>query len=362
MAYGVRVADARVADARRDGDGFSVVTDDGEQVRARRVLMTDELPDVPGLAERWGHDVLHCVYCHGWEVRDTAIGVLGSFHQALLFRQMSHDVTLFRHTGTELSDEQWEQLAGLGVAVADGEVTGLHIDNEDRLAGVRLASGNLVPVRNLVVAPQFVARAGFLGGLGLSVVEHPSGTGEQVRVDLRQPEEVCSPIEGPIPLPIRLPIRLPARPEAPSRSLVAGPRLLGSAGALRNSRGQETIRPGGQASAQRRNPAVPAVCTSFVAIPRHMRCPLNPCSLHLNQGVRVRRRGLMVLTINVAVLLAVIIVVRLRRRVQARKRSDEQLTVLIVLVFGVLVAPTAFGQGIADVVGQLANGITNSGR
>ncbi|MFC8661336.1 hypothetical protein ACWIID_33070 [Streptomyces phaeochromogenes] len=70
----------------------------------------------------------------------------------------------------------------------------------------------------------------------------------------------------------------------------------------------------------------------------------------------------MVLTINVAVLLAVIIIVRLRRRTQARKRSDEQLTVLIVLVFGVLVAPTAFGQGIADVVGQLADGITDSGR
>ncbi|MGA5508938.1 hypothetical protein [Streptomyces umbrinus] len=70
----------------------------------------------------------------------------------------------------------------------------------------------------------------------------------------------------------------------------------------------------------------------------------------------------MVLTINVAVLLAVIIIVRLRRRTQARKRSDEQLTVLIVLVFGVLVAPTAFGQWVADVVGQLADGVTESGR
>lgn len=70
----------------------------------------------------------------------------------------------------------------------------------------------------------------------------------------------------------------------------------------------------------------------------------------------------MVLTINVAVLLAVIIVVRLRRRTEARKRSDEQLTVLIVLVFGVLVAPTAFGHGVVDVVGQLAAGITQSSR
>ncbi|MGW0572819.1 hypothetical protein [Streptomyces tauricus] len=70
----------------------------------------------------------------------------------------------------------------------------------------------------------------------------------------------------------------------------------------------------------------------------------------------------MVLSINVAVLLAVIIVVRLQRRTQARKRSDEQLTVLIVLVFGVLVAPTAFGQWVADMAGQVAESITDSGR
>jgi hypothetical protein len=68
------------------------------------------------------------------------------------------------------------------------------------------------------------------------------------------------------------------------------------------------------------------------------------------------------LTINVAVLLAVIIVVRLRRRTQARSRFDEKLTVVIVLVFGVLIAPTAFGQGILDVVVQLVKGASQSGR
>ncbi len=70
----------------------------------------------------------------------------------------------------------------------------------------------------------------------------------------------------------------------------------------------------------------------------------------------------MVLTINVAFLLAVIIVVRLRRRTQARSRNDEKLTVVIVLVFGVLIAPTEFGQGIRDVLGQLVDGISQSGR
>jgi hypothetical protein len=69
-----------------------------------------------------------------------------------------------------------------------------------------------------------------------------------------------------------------------------------------------------------------------------------------------------VLTINVALLLAVIIVVRLRRRTQARSRNDEKLTVIIVLLFGVLIAPTELGQGIRDVLGQLVDGISESGR
>ncbi|MFE0174296.1 hypothetical protein ACFWZ2_18440 [Streptomyces sp. NPDC059002] len=67
-----------------------------------------------------------------------------------------------------------------------------------------------------------------------------------------------------------------------------------------------------------------------------------------------------ILTINVAVLLAVIIVLRLRRRTQARKRTDEQLTVVIVLVFGVLIAPTGFGQWILETTGQLAQGVTEA--
>ncbi|MFF5315651.1 hypothetical protein [Streptomyces massasporeus] len=72
----------------------------------------------------------------------------------------------------------------------------------------------------------------------------------------------------------------------------------------------------------------------------------------------------MLVTINVAVLLAIIIILRLRlrRRTQARSRFDEKLTVAIVLVFGVLIAPTAFGQGILDVVVQVVQGVSQSGR
>ena len=77
--YGVHVVDGRAVTAERlDGCGFRVELADGRWVRARRLLVTtgvvDELPDLPGLAQLWGQDVLHCPYCHGWEVRDQRIG------------------------------------------------------------------------------------------------------------------------------------------------------------------------------------------------------------------------------------------------------------------------------------------------
>ena len=137
--------DGEVATAVRDGDGFAVTLADGRSVRARRLLVTtglvDELPDVPGLRERWGRDVLHCPYCHGWEVRDQAVGVLASgpmsVHQALLFRQWTGDVTYFSHTMPAPTPEQAEQLAARGITVVDGEVAAVETV-DDRLAGVRM--------------------------------------------------------------------------------------------------------------------------------------------------------------------------------------------------------------------------------
>ncbi|MEV0725616.1 methyltransferase domain-containing protein [Micromonospora purpureochromogenes] len=184
--YGVEVVDGTVAKAHRveghDRARFEVELAHGELVRARRLLVTtglvDELPAIPGLAERWGRDVLHCPYCHGWEVRDQAVGVLATgpmtTHHALLFRQLTDDVVVFTHTGPPLAPEQAEQLAARGVRVVEGEVTGLEV-TDDRLTGVRLRSGELVARQALVVGPRFAARADLLAGVGLTTSEFVVG-------------------------------------------------------------------------------------------------------------------------------------------------------------------------------------------
>jgi thioredoxin reductase len=174
--YGGRFVEGRVAGAERVDDGFRVVLADGGSVGARRLLVTtglvDELPDVPGVAELFGSDVLHCPYCHGWEVRDRPVGVLGGpmgVHQALMWRQWTGDVTLFQHTGPAPTDEELKQLAARDIAVVTGVVEGLEV-TDGRLTGVRLGTGDVVPREALVVAPRFTARADVLTSLGLETV------------------------------------------------------------------------------------------------------------------------------------------------------------------------------------------------
>ncbi|MFI6491183.1 NAD(P)/FAD-dependent oxidoreductase [Streptomyces sp. NPDC050564] len=184
--YGVELVRDRAVDVVRDGAGeFDVTLATGPVVHARRVIVTtglaDELPPVPGVAERFGRDVLHCPYCHGWEVRDEAFGVLAttpmSVHQALMVSQWSKDVTLFLHTvgKDELSDEDLRRLAAAGVAVVPGEVAGLVID-DDRLTGVRLGDGTSHDRSVLFVAPRAVPRSGLFERLGAELRETPFGT------------------------------------------------------------------------------------------------------------------------------------------------------------------------------------------
>ncbi|MET9953996.1 NAD(P)/FAD-dependent oxidoreductase [Streptomyces sp. NPDC006339] len=189
-AYGVEWTQGLVTAAVPDGpeaadgrDGFTVALEDGRTVRARRLVVTtglvDELPEIDGVAERWGRDVLHCPYCHGWEVRDRAFGVIAHpvmpAHQALMVSQWSPDVTLFLHTAPEPSAEDAARLAAAGVTVVSGEVAGLVVE-DDRITGVRMADGRIVPREVLFVGTRTVPRDGLLRALGAATHETPFGT------------------------------------------------------------------------------------------------------------------------------------------------------------------------------------------
>ncbi|MFI7385498.1 NAD(P)/FAD-dependent oxidoreductase [Streptomyces sp. NPDC049813] len=165
-------------------DGFDVTLADGGRVYARRLVvatgLVDELPDLPGVAERWGKDVIHCPYCHGWEVRDRAIGVLytaaSGSHQAVLFSQQSKDVTLFLDGADEdeVPDSDWQLLAAAGVSVVSGKLDGLVVAG-DALTGVRLADGREFARDVFVVPPRMVPSDSLLTALGARTKETQAG-------------------------------------------------------------------------------------------------------------------------------------------------------------------------------------------
>jgi thioredoxin reductase len=175
-AYGGDIVTSTATDLVPDGaTGFWVRLEEGPQIWARRLLVTtglwDELPDIPGLRERWARDVLHCPYCHGHEVRDRRLGVLGGTPSAVRYaqivRQWTHDLVYFTPPGA-LSAMERKELLARGIGVVEGTVEQLVVD-EDRLRGVQMGDGCVVPLDAMFVPPRFVPNSGLLVGLGCDV-------------------------------------------------------------------------------------------------------------------------------------------------------------------------------------------------
>jgi thioredoxin reductase len=177
--YGGEVLEGTVAALARDGrSGFWALLSDGRRVSARRLLVAtglrDVLPDIPGLAERWGRDVLHCPYCHGWEVRDQRLAVLGGEPEAVRYaqivRQWAADVVFFAPAGS-LTAADRSQLLARAIAVVEGTVARVVIE-ADRLKGVEMTDGRIVARDAVFVPTRFVARSELLVGLGCAVDQH----------------------------------------------------------------------------------------------------------------------------------------------------------------------------------------------
>ena len=190
-SYGVEVLSGRVTGASREADGpFRLSLTGGHHVVARRVIaatgLVDELPDIEGVAEHWGRDVIHCPFCHGFEVRDQRIVHIVThpmgLHPAVLFRQLSDRYTVV-HDGIDAASEELAALRSGGVNTVEAVVNRVVADADGVVSGVELANGTTIAAEVVVVGAPFRARAEVFASLGLEPVEHVSGFGTVVGVD-----------------------------------------------------------------------------------------------------------------------------------------------------------------------------------
>lgn len=179
--YGVEFVTESVTSVSTDAESVEVTTASTTHLTRALIVatgITDELPPVPGLAERWGETVLHCPYCHGWEVRDQRIGVLLTsplgLHQAELARQLSSSVTVFTSGIAGVDAAARTRLAARGVTVIDEAVVEVSGDSP-AISEVRVAGGQSVPIDALFTAGAPRPHDGFVAELGLTRVDGPMG-------------------------------------------------------------------------------------------------------------------------------------------------------------------------------------------
>jgi len=126
------VTDLAVKGTKTD-KGFEISTQSGKIFSAKKLVfatgLKDKMLSVNGFSECWGISVLHCPYCHGYEVRNQKTGIFangyGAFHLARLIRNWTKDLTIFTNGKSELTQEQTDEIKGHNIAIVEKEITSL---------------------------------------------------------------------------------------------------------------------------------------------------------------------------------------------------------------------------------------------
>lgn len=183
----VEVRELEAVGAAGDGDGFELTLADGARARTATVLLATgmdyRLPELPGIAERWGRSVFHCPFCHGWEVREQPLAVLGGgppgVHRALLLAAWSDDVTLL---DADLGAEDRARVEAAGVVVEERPVAGLRGPG-DALEAVTFADGSERPCGGLLIGVTLHQRSSLATQLGAAFAEPSPLSAEALATD-----------------------------------------------------------------------------------------------------------------------------------------------------------------------------------
>ncbi len=174
----IDLIDGTVVTAAETAGGFTLTTEAGETLTARKLLLAtgvaDQMPAIPGFAACWGRSVLHCPFCHGYEVRDQPIGLLANgdmAHElALLIEQWSRNLTLFTNGPSTLTDKQLADVRQLGIPVVETGVREI-IHHDGFMSALQLADNRIVELSALFSRVPFTHHTDLAVQLGCTYSE-----------------------------------------------------------------------------------------------------------------------------------------------------------------------------------------------
>lgn len=174
----VHFKNGQAVSAEKTTDGFLLTTAVGETFEAKQLLFAtgvkDEMPAIKGFAECWGISVLHCPYCHGYEVKQTPTGILANgemaFEYARLIRNWTNDLTLFTNGAAQLSEEQLAKLAQHDIAINDKEIAEI-IQEQGQIKHLLFKDGSIHPLQAVYSRPAFRQHCPIPEALGCKLTE-----------------------------------------------------------------------------------------------------------------------------------------------------------------------------------------------
>ena len=140
--------DGEAVNAKQIENGLEIEVRTGEKFSGKKILfatgLTDVLPGIAGFADCWGRSILHCPYCHGYEVKDQKMAVTANgehaYHLCVLLKNLTNDLTLFTNGPSSLSSEQKETMKQLGISVYDSPIEKI-IHQKHQMEALRLVDG-----------------------------------------------------------------------------------------------------------------------------------------------------------------------------------------------------------------------------
>lgn len=165
--------------AAKTEDGFTVETQDGEAFQAKKLIfatgLKDIMPDIPGFAECWGISVIHCPYCHGYEVRHQKTGIIANgdaaFHYAQLINNWTKDLKIFTNGQSTLNEEQLIKLKKHSIGIVETPIERL-IHADGKIEKLVLTNGSVIILNAVYSRPIFLQHSDIPLALGCELTEH----------------------------------------------------------------------------------------------------------------------------------------------------------------------------------------------